>query len=93
MQVDWSAEMIEDCTKAEGWESNAPEPDHTVEKVLLEVIILFPIDRPRNDEARKNEENDNIVLPILRTKPHDMPTKEPIKIGMTQEHSDGCGKP
>ena len=64
--VDRSAEMIEDCTKAEGGQGNTPEPDHAVEEILLEVIILFAIDRPRNDEAGKNKKNDNIILPVLR---------------------------
>ena len=58
--------MIEDCTEAEGGQGNTPEPDHAVEEILLEVIILFAIDRPRNDEAGKNKKNDNIILPVLR---------------------------
>jgi hypothetical protein len=60
---------------------------------LLEVIIFFPIDGPRNDEAGKNEENDNIVLPVLRTKSTNMAAKEPIKIGMAKKDCDGCRKP
>ena len=85
--------MIEDCTEAEGRKGNSPEPGHAVEKVLLKVIVFFPIDRPRNDETGKNKKNDNIVLTVLRTQSTDMPAKEPIKIGMTEEHGDGCGKP
>ena len=91
--VDRSAEMIEDCTEAEGRQGNAPEPDHAVEEVLLEVIIFFSIDGPRNDEAGKDEENDYIVLSVLRPQSTDMPAKEPIKIGMAEEHCDSCGKP
>jgi hypothetical protein len=49
--MDRSAEMIEDCTKAEGGQGNTPEPDHAVKEVLLEVIILFPINGPRNHKA------------------------------------------
>ena len=85
--------MIEDCTEAEGRKGNSPKPDHAVEKVLLKVIIFFPIDRPRNDETGKDEKNDNIILPVLRTQSTDMPAKEPIKIGMAEEDRDGCGKP
>jgi len=59
--------MIEECTEAEGGQGNTPEPDHTVEEVLLKVIIFFPIDGPRNNESGKNEENDNIVLSVLWT--------------------------
>ena len=84
--------MIKDCTEAEGWQGDAPEPDDAVEKVLLEVIILFAIDGPRNDKAGKNEENDNIVLSVLRTYSADLPAKEPIKIGMTEKDCDGCRK-
>ena len=91
--MDRSAEMIEDCTKAEGGEGNAPEPDHAVKEVLLEVIVFFPIDRPRNDETGKNKKNDNIVLSVLGTQSTNMPAKEPIKIGMAQKDCDGCGKP
>ena len=91
--MDRSAEMIEDCTKAEGGKGNTPKPDHAVKEVLLKVIILFPINGPRNHKAGKNEENDNIVLPILGAYSADLPAKEPIKIGMTEEHGDGCGKP
>ena len=47
--------MIEDCTEAEGRKGNSPEPGHAVEKVLLKVIVFFPIDRPRNDETGKNK--------------------------------------
>ena len=85
--------MIEDCTKAEGGQGNAPEPNHAVEEVLFEVVILFSINGPGNDKAGKNEENNNIVLPVLWTYPVNLTTKEPIKIGMAQEHGDGCGKP
>ena len=85
--------MIEDCTETKGGQGNTPEPDHAVEKVLLKVIIFFPIDRPRNDETGKDEKNDNIILPVLRTQSTDMPAKEPIKIGMAEEDRDGCGKP
>ena len=85
--------MIEDCTEAKGGQGNTPEPDHAVEKVLLKVIIFFPIDRPRNDETGKDEKNDNIILPVLRTQSTDMPAKEPIKIGMAEKDRDGCGKP
>ena len=92
-RVDRSAEMIEDCTEAEGGQGNAPEPDHAIEEVLLEVIILFAIDGPRNHKAGKNEENDNIVLTVLRTQSTNMPAKEPIKIGMAEKDRDGCGKP
>ena len=91
--VDRSAEMIEDCTEAEGGQGNAPEPDHAIEEVLLEVIILFPINGPRNDETGKNKKNDNIVLTVLRTQSTNMPAKEPIKIGMAEKDRDGCGKP
>ena len=91
--VDRFTEMIEDCTEAEGRKGNSPEPDHAVEKVLLEVIVFFPIDRPRNDETGKNKKNDNIVLTVLRTQSTDMPAKEPIKIGMAKKDCDGCGKP
>ena len=91
--MDQSAEMIEDRTEAKGGQCNTPEPDHAVEEVLLKVIIFFPIDRPRNHKAGKNKENDNIVLPVLRTQSTDMSAKEPIKIGMAEEHGDGCGKP
>ena len=84
--------MIKDCTEAEGGQGDAPEPDHSVEKVLLEVIILFVIDGPRNDKAGKDEENDNIVLSVLRTDSADLPAKEPIKISMTEKDCDGCGK-
>ena len=80
--MDRSTEMIEDCTEAEGGQSNTPEPDHAVEEVLLEVIIFFSIDGPRNDEAGKDEENDNIVLSVLRPKSAIVSAKEPIKIGM-----------
>lgn len=59
--------MVEDCTEAEGGQGNTPESDHAVEEVLLKVIVLFPVDGPRNDEAGKNEKNDNIVLSVLRT--------------------------
>jgi len=59
--------MIEDDTEAKGGQDYTPEPDHAVEEVLLEVIIFFSIDGPGNDEAGKDEENDNIVLSILRT--------------------------
>ena len=85
--------MIEGCTEAEGGEGNTPEPDHAVEEVLLEVIIFFPIDRPRNDETGKNKKNDNIVLPVLRTQSTNMPAKEPIKIGVAEKDCDSCGKP
>ena len=91
--MDRSAEMIEDCTKADGGKGNTPEPDHAVEEVLLKVIVFFPINGPWNDETGKYKENDNKVLPVLRTKPTDMTAKEPIKIGMTEENGDGCGKP
>ena len=77
--------MIEDCTEAEGRKGNSPEPGHAVEKVLLKVIVFFPIDRPRNDETGKNKKNDNIVLPVLRPQSTDMPAKEPIKIGMAEK--------
>ena len=85
--------MIEDCTEAEGGEGNAPKPNHAVEKVMLKVIVFFPINGPRNDEAGKDEENDYIVLSVLRPQSTDMPAKEPIKIGMTEENGDGCEKP
>ena len=84
--------MIEDCTEEECGQGNAPKPDHAVEKVLLEVIILFAIDGPRNDKTGKDEENDNIVLSVLRTYSADLPAKEPIKIGMPEEDCYGCGK-
>ena len=90
--MDRSAEMIEDCTEAEGRQGNAPKPDHTVENILLKVIVFFPINGPRNDEAGKNEENDNIVLSVLWTYSANLPAKEPIKIGMAEKDRDGCGK-
>ena len=90
--VDRSAEMIKDCTEAEGGQGNAPEPDHAVEKVLLKMIVFFPIDGPRNNESGKNKKNDNIVLSVLRTDSADLPAKEPIKISMTEKDCDGCGK-
>ena len=85
--------MIEHCTKTKGGQGNTPEPDHAVEEVLLEVILLFSINGPRNDKARKNEENNNIVLSVLRTYPINLAAKEPIKIGMAEKDRDGCGKP
>ena len=91
--MDRSAEVIKDCTEAKGGEGNAPKPDHAVEEVLLEVILLFSINGPRNDKARKNEENNNIVLSVLRTYPVNLAAKEPIKIGMTEKDRDGCEKP
>ena len=91
--MDRSAEMIEDCTKADGGKGNTPEPDHAVEEVLFQMIIFFSIDRPRNDETGKNKKNDNIVLTILRTNTAEVSAKEPIKIGMAEEHGEGCGKP
>ena len=91
--VDRSAEMIEDCTEAEGRKGNSPEPGHAVEKVLLKVIVFFSIDGPRNDEAGKDKKNDNIVLSVFGAQSTDMPAKEPIKIGMAEEHCDSCGKP
>ena len=93
LRVDRSAEMIEDCTEAEGRKGNAPKPDHAVENILLKVIVFFSIDRPRNDETGKNKKNDYIVLSVLRPQSTDMPAKEPIKIGMAEEDCDGCGKP
>ena len=93
LRVNRSTEMIEDCTEEECGQGNAPKPDHAVENILLKVIVFFPIDRPRNHKAGKNKENDNIVLPVLRTQSTDMSAKEPIKIGMAEEHGDGCGKP
>ena len=91
--MDQSAEMIENRTEAKGGQCNTPEPDHAVEEVLLKVIIFFPIDRPRNHKAGKDEKNDNIILPVLRTQSTDMAAKEPIKIGMAKKDRDGCGKP
>ena len=85
--------MIEDCTEAEGRKGNSPEPGHAVEKVLLKMIVFFPIDGPRNNESGKNKKNDNIVLSVLGTQSTNMPAKEPIKIGMAQKDCDGCGKP
>ena len=90
--VDRSAEMIEDCTEAEGRKGNSPEPGHAVEKVLLKVIVFFPIDRPRNDETGKNKKNDNIILPVLRPKSAVVSAKEPVKISMSEEDRDGGGK-
>jgi len=67
LRVNRSTEMIEDCTEEECGQGNAPKPDHAVEKVLLKMIVFFPIDGPRNNESGKNKKNDNIVLSILRT--------------------------
>ena len=91
--MDQSAEMIEDRTEAKGGQGNTPESKQAVEEVLLKVIVFFPINGPRNDETGKDEKNDNIVLPVLRTQTTDMAAKEPIKIGMTKKDRDGCGKP
>ena len=80
--------MIEDCTKAEGGQGNAPEPNHAVEEVLFEVVILFSINGPGNDKAGKNEENNNIVLPVLRTNTVEVSAKKPIKIGVPKKNCD-----
>ena len=93
LRVNRSTEIIEDCTEEECGQGNAPESDQAVEKVLLKVIVFFPINGPRNNKARKDEENDNIVLPVLRAQSAVVSAKEPIKISMAEEHGDGCGKP
>ena len=81
--VDRSAEVVQNSTDAKSGNGHTPKPEHAVEEVLLKMIIFFPIYGPRNNEARKNEENDNIILPILRAHSVSVPGKEPIKIGMT----------
>ena len=92
LRVNRSTEIIEDCTEEECGQGNAPESDQAVEKVLLKVIVFFPIDRPRNDETGKNKKNDNIILPVLRPKSAVVSAKEPVKISMSEEDRDGGGK-
>jgi hypothetical protein len=93
LRVDRSAEVIKDWTEAKGGEGNTPEPNHAVEEVLFEVILLFSINGPRNDKTRENKKNNNIVLSILRTYPINLTWKKPMKISMTEEDSYGCRKP
>ena len=65
-----------------------------IEEKMLEFIKFSIAHRPDVYVARtKNKENDNIVLSVLRTKSAVVSAKEPIKIGMAEEHGDGCGKP